>query len=61
VLFLYVPLLPKIINSNPLTENFCIIKNNIVMRDKIQLYEAKWYYPDGVARKKILRYLCAKI
>jgi len=31
------------------------------MRDKIQLYEAKWYYPDGVGRNKILHYLCAKI
>lgn len=41
--------------------NFGIIKDNIVMRDKIQLYEAKWYYPDGVGKNKILRYLCAKI
>lgn len=41
--------------------NFGIIKDNIVMRDIIQLYEAKWYYPDGVGRNKKLPYLCAKI
>ena len=31
------------------------------MRDKIRLYETKWYYPDGVGKNKFLHYLCAKI